>query len=398
MFNRKKFFALILSVLMLLVLGNASAFAFGITVTNSSHTLTHFSGNNNDTAPARSNENFSVTFTATDVQGTVNWQLVSSNDIHKDYLNGINSNMTPEQMQQQIQQNTQYVQHLSSVQLSSSGNTATITGTLHQDSAQFMVIIMATDLDSNGSVIGDVNDLSSLHTSTYAITFQNQDYISSYGYAYGTPNENTTQQEIEELHVAIVEPISEDYKTDDLLQKLANNASIDRSEIQWLSADVINTAEPPEPTDKMRDTVKSDGYQFAAKLNTIKVSEDGYYAFMVTVSDDLVGTKVSDLKLYYAEPSDFLSSVNGSVETAFGLMPLINGVTGGLEVSNFLGVKLDTLPKQFLATMFLSASKSMTVYIVKILLVLLGGCNVGFGIAGTFVVGVVAVKFFKTRK
>ena len=276
------------------------------------------------------------------------------------------------------------------------GNTINFGGSLGGGDKALSIGIMAFDYSA-----GDENTF--IQYNFWVVNESLWEYDN--GTSNGSGNNNNTgetgdqtQQETERLHVSIVEPIPEEYKTDDLLQKLADNASISRSEIQWLSADVINTAEPPEPTTKMREQVKSDGYEFVAKLNTIKVSEDGYYAFMVTVSDDLVGTKVSDLKLYYAEPSDFLSSVNGSVETAFGLMPLINGVTGGLEVSNFLGVKLDTLPKQFLATMFLSASKSMTVYIVKILLVLLGGCNVGFGIAGTFVVGVVAVKFFKTRK
>ena len=198
------------------------------------------------------------------------------------------------------------------------------------------------------------------------------------------------------LHVAIVEPISEEYQTEDLLQKLADNVSTDRSNIQWLPADAIDTSEPPEPTQSMRDQVAKDSYQFAAKLNAIKVSEDGYYAFQVTVSDDLVGMNVSNLKLYYADEDEFSGS---SASLAFfGLMPAINGITGSLEVSNMLGVKLDTLPKQFLATMFLSASKSMTVYIVKILLALLGGCNVGFGIAGGLIASIVAVKFFKKRK
>ena len=363
MLKGKKFFALILSVLMLFLLGSSGAFALSISVSNNSHTISDTALN---AIYIDANENFSITFTATDVQGTVRWEIDRWDSVP------IGGEITQ--------------QKLSTVNFTSSGNTATVTGSLNEASYILGILITAVDLDKNEHMI----DIQFYQGAYYNNAYYSQ---STNGNSNGSNNgstpvpvpntgNNTQETTPVRLHVATVEPIPEEYKTDDLLQKLADNASISRSDIQWLSADVINTAEPPEPTTKMREQVKSDGYEFVAKLNTIKVSEDGYYAFMVTVSDDLVGTKVSDLKLYYAEPSDFLASTNGSVETAFGLMPLINGITGGLEVSNFLGVKLDTLPKQFLATMFLSASKSMTVYIVKILLALLGGCNVGFGVIG----------------
>lgn len=196
------------------------------------------------------------------------------------------------------------------------------------------------------------------------------------------------------LNIGIVEEVPEEYRTEDLLQKLANNISIDRSEIHWLPADAIDTSEPPEPTQSMRDKAAQDSYQFMAKLNIIKVSEDGYYVFQVTVSDDLVGTKASALKLYYADENEFSGA---SVNPAF-FGQVLNAVAGSLEISNFGGVKLDTAPKQFLATMFCYASVSMTTYVLKILLMLLGGCNVGFGVAGALVIGVIALKFFKKRK
>ncbi|MBR0079100.1 MAG: hypothetical protein IJP69_01865 [Synergistaceae bacterium] len=201
--------------------------------------------------------------------------------------------------------------------------------------------------------------------------------------------ETTTQTETPtELNVAIIAPVE---LSDDIIQKLADNISVDRSEIKLLTSRDFTTANPPEPTQAMREQVKNDNYEFMAKLNTITVSEDGYYVFAVTVSDDLVGTKVSDLRLFYAESSDFTGS---SLKASFGLMGVLNGVTGGFEVSNFLGVKLDTVPKQFLATMFLSASKSITVYILKILL-FLAGCNAGFGILGLSVGGFLIWKFFR---
>ena len=182
------------------------------------------------------------------------------------------------------------------------------------------------------------------------------------------------------LEIAVISPI---VLSDEVIAKLAQNISVDPSEIILLTSADFTTSEPPEPTNAMRQRVQSDNGQFMAKLNTINVKRDGWYVFMVTVSDDLVGTKVSDLKLYAAESSDFTASSVGSVSAAFDLLPMANGLTGTLEVSNLFGVKLDTLPKQFLATMFLSASKSITVYIVKLIIMLLtGGCDAGIGIIG----------------
>ncbi|MBQ6418508.1 MAG: hypothetical protein IJJ91_07545, partial [Synergistaceae bacterium] len=131
-------------------------------------------------------------------------------------------------------------------------------------------------------------------------------------------------------------------------------------------------------------------------LNTIKVNKEGWYVFKVTVSDDLVGTPVSDLRLYAADESDFAA---GSFRSAFGLLPLINGVAGGFEVHNLLGIKLDTLPKQFLALMLLSAGKSLTMYIGKILLMLLAaGCAATSGLGVIAAVVIFAVKRFKKRR
>ena len=127
----------------------------------------------------------------------------------------------------------------------------------------------------------------------------------------------------------------------------------------------------------MKDILTKRDSEFMAKLNTIRVDEDGWYAFVVTVSDDLVGTPVNELRLFSAEDSDFIPA---EIAASFGLMPLVNGVMGGLEINNFFGVKLDTLPKQFVALMVLSAGKSITAYIVKIILMLLlGGCSAGAG-------------------
>ena len=176
------------------------------------------------------------------------------------------------------------------------------------------------------------------------------------------------------IETAIVSPITQ--VTDDLRERLANLVSIDRSEVNFITSAEINPSEAREPTQAMRQSLADQSGEFLAKLNTIKVNKDGWYALVVTVSDDLVGTSVSNLRLFYAEESEF---AEGSLSASFGLMPIVNGITGGLEITDLFGVKLDTLPKQFIAMMMLSAGKSLSVYIVKILLMLLAGCSTGAG-------------------
>ncbi|MBQ7674729.1 MAG: hypothetical protein IJT36_09540 [Alphaproteobacteria bacterium] len=199
----------------------------------------------------------------------------------------------------------------------------------------------------------------------------------------------TTQSQGTEIEFARITPVE---LSEDIIQRLANNISVDRSAIKLLTSRDFSSAEPPEPTQAMKDQVQKDNYEFMAKLNTITVSEDGYYVFAITVPDNLVGTKVSDLRLLYAESSDFTGS---SLKSSFVIMEgIMNGITGGFEFSNLFGVKIDTLTKQVLATVFLSAGKSLTMYILKILL-FLAGCNAGFGMLGLSVGGFLIWKFFR---
>ena len=199
-----------------------------------------------------------------------------------------------------------------------------------------------------------------------------------------------------EIEQAVITPV---VLSDEIIQRLADSVSVDVSEIMMLTSADFDPKEAPDPTQAMRDTAKSESYELTAKLNTIKVERDGWYVFQVTVSDDLVGTPVDDLRLYVADEGDFAA---GSFRSAFGLLPLINGISGGFEVNNLLGIKLDTVPKQFLALMFLSAGKSLTVYIGKILLMLLAaGCAgvSGAGVIGAVVMaGMFVVKHFRKRR
>lgn len=264
--------------------------------------------------------------------------------------------------------------------IATTGNTATISGTIPSKYSYFTATLVAND-STSGEGLGFFVRNSS---------FSNGDDANSVPYD-GDNEDNTTQAPVE-LNVGRIQAVE---LNDDVLEQLAANISIDKGKLHLLTAADFNPATPQEPTQAMRDQVANDGYEFVAKLNEVTISEDGYYVFQITVDDELVDTQVSDLKLYYAEASDFdTSSIKAA---ALGLIGLINGVAGSMEVSNFLGIKLDTMPKHFLATMFLYSSKSMTVYIAKVLLLLLGGCAVGgFGIVA--VSGFLVWKFYRAKK
>ena len=199
-----------------------------------------------------------------------------------------------------------------------------------------------------------------------------------------------------ELEVTLVSPV---VVSDEVRANLARQLSVDVREIKMLTSEDIDPSIPPEPTSEMRRIVRNDRGEFISKFNTIRVKEDGYYVFLVTVSDDLVGTPVKDLRAYAAEVSDFSA---GSFSASFSLLPLINGITGNLEITNLLGIELDTLPKQFLMTMFMSASTSVTVYLAKILLMILLGCDAGFGAVSGGVIliagSIIAVKIFRKKR
>lgn len=216
-----------------------------------------------------------------------------------------------------------------------------------------------------------------------------------------TPSTPVSSPDVpKEINIAKVTVVSDEIKqSDDIVQRLARNVSTDKSQIKFLTSADIDPSTPREPTQEMRAEMTQDNGQIAAKLNTITISQDGYYVFVVTVSDDLVGTSVNDLRFYGAEAQDFTA---GGVKSAFGFMGIVNGITNGIEISNMFGVKLDTLPKQFLATLFLSASESFSVYVVKMLLMLLAGCDAGISIglvgAGAAVVAFASWRICKWRK
>lgn len=310
-------------------------------------------------------ETFSVTFTAQNPIGTVTW-----------YLGGTYSS--------------------EDVRLSpTTGNTTTVSGTLTQYSVQGYNVdryfIAVTAYDDGGNSFDNVQagySFMVMDSSPYGNETPGDNAVPENN-SEPSPSPVTPPAPPAELEIAAITSVPD--LSPDIIARLAQNISVDPSQIILLTSADFNPSDPPEPTQTMRQEVSSQNGQFMAKLNTVKVSKDGWYVFMVTVSDDLVGTPVSDLRLFGAEDSDFTAS--------FGPMSIFNGVTGMWEISNLFGIKIDTLPKQFLTTVLLTAGKSLTTYFVKILLMLLaGGCTVGAGAACIAVAGIIALKLFRKHR
>lgn len=242
--------------------------------------------------------------------------------------------------------------------------------------------------DARGGIVGTASN-SGLESQLSGNTWPSSSYpqIGTAGGSY-TPSPVTSQ----ELNQAAVSTV---VLSDEVISRLAENIGVSPNAINLLTSADFDPSDPPEPTEAMIQEAANQNGTFMAKMNTIRVSKDGWYVCMVTVSDDLVGLPVSNLRVLTADESDFA----GALRASFGVMGLVNGVTGGFEISNLLGVKLDTVPKQFLATMMLTAGKSLTTYLVKIIFMLLAGCNLGMGIGVAFIAaGLISVKFFRKKR
>ena len=184
-----------------------------------------------------------------------------------------------------------------------------------------------------------------------------------------------------ELPSGVIEPPV--ITSSDVLDNIAALVSTDASHLHLITQE--NISSPSEPTQTMREYIKNDGYEAAYKFNTLTVSEDGYYVFLVNIPDELVGKSVNDIRLYALKNADFASS----------FYSLINGILNYGEITNLFGVKIDTLEKQVLAVGFLQAGTPFSVYLAKIIVALLaGGCSLaGAGITVLLLAGM----FFRRR-
>jgi len=189
-----------------------------------------------------------------------------------------------------------------------------------------------------------------------------------------------------ELPVGVIEPAR---PSEDVLQNIADLVSadiesIDKSQINYITWE--NISSPQEPTPAMRQQITDDGYEPAYKLNTLTVSDDGYYVFLVNIPEEFVGKSISDIRIYALKNTDITASIPG----------VVTGLLNFTEITNLAGIKIDTLEGQVLAVAVLQAGTPFSVYLTKILLMLLaGGCDAGLGIAGLCVFGLIVLKLRK---
>ena len=73
----------------------------------------------------------------------------------------------------------------------------------------------------------------------------------------------------------------------------------------------------------MKQYINDDGYEPAYKLNTLTVSEDGYYVFLVNIPDEFVGKSINDIRIYALKNADFAASIPGLVNGLLNLVGMI---------------------------------------------------------------------------
>ena len=190
-----------------------------------------------------------------------------------------------------------------------------------------------------------------------------------------------------ELPVVVIEPVS--HLSPDVLQNIANAISIDAGELKLLTAESLS--DPQESTKSMRDEAAKDRYELAYKMDTVTVSEDGYYVFAVNLPDEFLSKDIDSFKFYAFDRSIFSGSSFKS-----SILGLVNGV-GTLSEFNMMGLNIDSPVKKMLVVGFFQAGQPLCMYIARLILFLLGlpGCNfASLAGAGIFSLGTAGVFIF----
>lgn len=152
----------------------------------------------------------------------------------------------------------------------------------------------------------------------------------------------------------------------------------------------------------MRDQVKAAEYEFAAKLDTVTISESGYYAFKIELPPELVGIDVKDLQFYLARQSEFpekASAASAAKDPRLVTSGLIQAAFAFLGDGNLLPI--DKTTSTVFAILSLNAGEPLSLYLVKMLLMLVGACDAGSaaGTVGLLAVGgLVILRSFRRRK
>ena len=181
----------------------------------------------------------------------------------------------------------------------------------------------------------------------------------------------------------------------EVVQHIADELGIDSGDLKYITRS--NMSPPREATEDMKAYIKSDDHEIVANFPTLSVDVEGIYIIPITLSGDvwemLKSHDIADYKFYALNDSEA-----GSEEAS---PAFINGLISTWELFTLNGEKMTSFGvKEFLMVGFLNAGKPFSVYLARmIIMLLLGGCNSGLvpGVLSAVILGVVIIKFCRRR-
>ena len=186
----------------------------------------------------------------------------------------------------------------------------------------------------------------------------------------------------------VVEVVEPEEVSANQIEQIAAALNADAGSVKFIVSSDITHAAPAEPTKAMRDFAAKNKYTFAAKLDTITVKEDGVYIFKVVIPKELKGVKPEKLELFGIDPAAIANNYNpdessGDVEASV-LPPVFAGLGSAIDWAAIFG------DDYWVVGAILPAAQPLSMYLLKLLVMLLAGCDAGAGV-GLGVFGLIAV-------
>ena len=248
---------------------------------------------------------------------------------------------------------------------------------------------------------GDASQKQSISSAGSMVMIESFMAVGASPYSDGTGTSSTGtdvyDEDSEEISLpsTVIEAVNPSEISADVLEQIAQTVSGDlhSTDIKFVTTENISAA--VNPTKSVYEAIKQDSHEAVYKLNQLRVEEDGWYIFRVNVPEEFQGQSADNFKIYLADQTVFTDASDKARNAA-----LIFGLLNAIEVDS-LGLKLETMPAQFLAVAFLQASTPFSVFLGKLLLALLaGGCVAGTGAVTTVMlfVPMLLLKFKRRHK
>ncbi|MBQ8692565.1 MAG: hypothetical protein IJ520_05400, partial [Synergistaceae bacterium] len=191
-----------------------------------------------------------------------------------------------------------------------------------------------------------------------------------------------------ELPWGVVEVVEPEEVSDSHIEQIAAALNADVGSVKFLVSTDITHAAPAEPTKAMRSFAAKNKYTFAAKLDTVTVKEDGVYIFKVAIPEELRGIDPNKFELFGIDPAAIANNYNpdessGDVEASV-LPPVFAGLGSAIDWAAIFG------DDYWIVGAVLPAAQPLSMYLLKLLVMLLAGCDAGAGV-GLGVFGLIAV-------